>query len=472
MTKPLKSRQIPCGIERGTNFSLSGILSQKIVFSVRRCVGVVGFLILMLCFHGRAFGLTFTGSQTILSLQNRTCYGGSSITFIANILNDTPSAVCGVDYFVNNQSKFELRAGPLPTSPLVGSLLSGYNVFCHLTGNGVGVGGIFDLSNTSTYPPGVYTLVGKILMIGGSNSAITLSSTFTVGYETAWSDLLNMTASPNPYSCKQSQVTANVAFGRALSSNYLSGNTTGWIETSAQFGTVTTSRSVYLLIGNTSNTTAFLPANAVTYLEYRKGGTVTTTSGEGLYIKNGTLTYKLQNVNLASRIRIDRTSGVLKFYNTTDLVNPLTAINLATPTVPAAALSIAYTNGIQISAYASILDDGLSNVISSFSCLPASTLYASLSDKLDGTNYKATDKLCFYYNEAYEVAAAAPLNYKIFNLTHTLVQGSTGANIVNVNRVYGDNRYELNVSSLAAPASYILEVTNDKKEVFYLRFSK
>ena len=36
---------------------------------------------------------------------------------------------------------------------------------------------------------------------------------------------------------------------------------------------------------------------------------------------------------------------------------------------------------------------------------------------------------------------------------------------------YGDNRYKLDVSTLA-PGAYLLEVLNEKSEKFYLRFIK
>lgn len=93
--------------------------------------------------------------------------------------------------------------------------------------------------------------------------------------------------------------------------------------------------------------------------------------------------------------------------------------------------------------------------------------YAKLEKTLRGVNYPTcTNQLYFYYEEEY--TASTTLKYSIRNAMNQEVLSST---TIPLTKEYGDNRYELAVSSLF-PGTYILEVTNEKNERFYLRFSK
>jgi hypothetical protein len=415
------------------------------------------------------------GRGLLLTATPRTCYSTvASVSYFVPVENNSGGAyTCGTHYTVNTTSTyFELRSGPLETSPLV-TTIPGSALSMTCVSNTLNLTGTFLLSNAGVYPPGIYTVVAKIIINdipNGVSKVVNSSSIFSHGYGAQWTSLTDMQASPSTYACKRSQVSANLPYGTAIATNYLSGNTNGWIEVTPQFGTATASRSLYVLLDNNGNTTTF-PATNATYVEYRKGGTSTVTTGEGIYVKSAGIVYKLQSATLTTKIRIERISGVLKFYNQ-GLTTAYTAVDVSTPTATPAILSIPYTVGLTTAVYAVLADDGFSRVIFSAACSDAANIFVALSDKLDGKNYKATDKLCFSYEEAYAINSVTPLNYKIYNSQHKQVQGSTGTNIVTVNRVYGDNRYELNVSGLGAGSTYILEVTNDKKEVFYLRFSK
>lgn len=101
--------------------------------------------------------------------------------------------------------------------------------------------------------------------------------------------------------------------------------------------------------------------------------------------------------------------------------------------------------------------------------------YAEVKKKLDGGFYTTVNgKLFFKYSEEY---ADATLTYKILdykkepmNISYTQ-ERKYGDNLM---RKYGDNYYSLNLSNcsynLVDGDFYILELTNDKKEVFVLRF--
>jgi hypothetical protein len=108
--------------------------------------------------------------------------------------------------------------------------------------------------------------------------------------------------------------------------------------------------------------------------------------------------------------------------------------------------------------------------------IPCSTtaIYAKLERQLTGTKYKVyLNKFYFFYDEEY--ASTASLSYKVYDKNNTVVL-STSTQVLTqtvgaVNREYGDNRYSLDVNNID-PGAYILEVTNEKGEKFYLRFVK
>ena len=102
--------------------------------------------------------------------------------------------------------------------------------------------------------------------------------------------------------------------------------------------------------------------------------------------------------------------------------------------------------------------------------------YATLKRKLDGGFYEAKgNALYFRFDDEYNDQSHY-LTYSIYNTANTdvaptLVGSSNNAALT----YYGDNRFKLdlwtNTTALTA-GYYILEVRNEKNEVFYLRFKK
>lgn len=95
---------------------------------------------------------------------------------------------------------------------------------------------------------------------------------------------------------------------------------------------------------------------------------------------------------------------------------------------------------------------------------------AHLKRKLDGVRYQCSDdRINFYYDEEY-TGDNSTLSYNIYSSLdriNPVLDSNSEIEVLN----YGDNRYELNVSSLDSGA-YILEVQNQKQEKFFLRFIK
>jgi len=90
--------------------------------------------------------------------------------------------------------------------------------------------------------------------------------------------------------------------------------------------------------------------------------------------------------------------------------------------------------------------------------------FASLKKKLDGGFYNTINSILYFkFDEEYNDANAL-LNYKIYNDSHQLMSGLYARPVI-----YGDNRFLVNFSTQCS-GYYILEVTNEKNESWYLRF--
>ncbi len=94
--------------------------------------------------------------------------------------------------------------------------------------------------------------------------------------------------------------------------------------------------------------------------------------------------------------------------------------------------------------------------------------FIQLERKIQGGYYQVPNDniLRVEYNEEYN-DADGQLNYQIKKLTGEPVISNTS---VTESVTFGDNRIYFNVASLNYNEFYILEVTNDKRETFYLRF--
>jgi hypothetical protein len=108
---------------------------------------------------------------------------------------------------------------------------------------------------------------------------------------------------------------------------------------------------------------------------------------------------------------------------------------------------------------------------------PASSCYATLKRELDGGYYLASGKLKFKFDEEYN-DTDNKLSFKIYNNLHTTVVSSTTIpTAMQLTSDYGEQWYTLDVLDCnISPAGnlgngyYILEVENEKKEKWFLRF--
>ena len=99
---------------------------------------------------------------------------------------------------------------------------------------------------------------------------------------------------------------------------------------------------------------------------------------------------------------------------------------------------------------------------------PAVKPYATLKKQLDGGFYTPVqDKMYFKFKGEYTQGA---LNYTVYDAATGTIIPSLPINTTILN--YGDNRYELNLSSALTPLGkfYTLEVKDEKNVSYYLKF--
>lgn len=97
-------------------------------------------------------------------------------------------------------------------------------------------------------------------------------------------------------------------------------------------------------------------------------------------------------------------------------------------------------------------------------------VFAKMDRTLRGVLYKPyLNHLYFYYDEEYNTISSSWVNYNVYktDAPHTSILNHTLQPLTAVR--YGDNRFTLDISDLD-PATYVLEITNNKSEKFYLRF--
>jgi hypothetical protein len=143
--------------------------------------------------------------------------------------------------------------------------------------------------------------------------------------------------------------------------------------------------------------------------------------------------------------------------------------------VPSSTIGISAANAKKLISYIKSKNNtGFINLSTNMLC-PVNTIYAKLERELKGVKYAVNlNKFYFFYDEEY--SSTTSLTYNVYDKNNNVVLKTATQVLTQTisnqpNREYGDNRYYLDVTSLAA-GSYVLEVINEKGEKFYLRFIK
>jgi len=101
--------------------------------------------------------------------------------------------------------------------------------------------------------------------------------------------------------------------------------------------------------------------------------------------------------------------------------------------------------------------------------------YASFQKELDGGYYKLATGNIIYF-KIYDEYNGDTLTFNVYNDSHSIIASNTiNSSVINTTSLKsGYNEYSINCnSSTTFPSGYyILEIINQKKEKFYLRFKK
>lgn len=299
---------------------------------------------------------------------------------------------------------------------------------------------------------GGYTLSGSVTALNSAGMwvGIPFSATIWLGIETVWSEKIDMISLPNSYSAKRN-VTSN-SFGGVRSSNGITSGD-GWIEMKAQYGTTTNSH-VYWIVGETNPLGTFTASDPIQFIEFYQ-----TSSGNGIRVKyenfGGNFVYANVSTNPNDKVRLMRSGTNMK-------------IQLNNSTSTTFMFQAASSGPMNIAVRTQEIDDGCLDVVSSFPC--RSEVYAKVERKLRGVKYAPIgNSLKFYVSEEYD-NQSGDLEYRVYadlDRVNPVLSGTQQVHSI----VYGDNRYDLDVIGLSS-GPYILEVINEKKEKFYLRFVK
>ena len=292
----------------------------------------------------------------------------------------------------------------------------------------------------SSLTSGIYSV-----KITDANGAIANAS-IQLGYYLQWTDVTGITESTGNLT-----KTATDGWGNAgaASTNILNANQDGYVE----FSVSNLNADAYTIGLSTSN-----KDNNYTSINY---GIMY--NNQKIYIYENGVKVSLTTVAANNTFRIYREGSNIYYYKNTTLLRTV-ATNAANTLITDVAIK--NTNG------------KIYNTASSF-CMPpvtiasSDTIYAVLKTELDGGYYTAKNGiLSFIYFEEYN-DQDAKLNYAVYDKRHNLIASSSNYSL-NVN--YGENKYSISTTdNLKMPVDisrdyYSLEVINEKKEKWMLRF--
>lgn len=301
----------------------------------------------------------------------------------------------------------------------------------------------------SSYGPGLYEIQG----VSVYNGVHTCTKKIYIGFETSWTTVINYDNLPNSFSLERNNTNPNT-WSNARSENILKPGELGWIEFKPIFSNNNIVCNVLRLSTlNMSNQTPVYPEDY--FIMPLK-------LGNAIYIYWSGPNGGIHPISNISTILLDIQLSQIKIYSKTSNTEAFIG-DFSRP----------LNSSILLRAHSLDAGSGFDNVITSFDCaIP--TIYAKLERQLSGVKYQVhSNKVFFFYDEEY--ASTGSLEYSVYDKNNNTVINTSAQvlthDVGSVNREYGDNRYSLNVASLA-PGAYVLEVVNEKREKVYLRFVK
>ncbi|MBS1635850.1 MAG: hypothetical protein JST26_07985 [Bacteroidetes bacterium] len=345
---------------------------------------------------------------------------------------------------------------------------------------------------------GTYTVSVPVYAAGGSPCSTTAISTmtqaFTVAYVPQWKNPLP-TGPTGHYSIASDQsysITGNytpyIWPGGAITENNLNAGLDGWFEFKPEIirdihvGSYANNQALLVGLNDLSGSSSVVNDNDYYFYitgplsMYSPTGANPTFQGPYMYHVIGASAISAQSVGFCGptdilRInKVSQSSGAnmrFDFYKNN--------------------ASSAFASSASVASYDIMVDISINqtratvkNPRLSFGCR-YTPQYALLKRKLDGGCYYAyNNKLYFKYDEEYD-DTDHKLTFNVYNSSNTVVVSNASMpSAFSPSVIYGDNRYYIDLSNPAILVSgqsmptgyYVLEVMNEKKEKWYLRFQK
>jgi hypothetical protein len=289
--------------------------------------------------------------------------------------------------------------------------------------------------------PGVY-----VITIDIDGPTIPFTKKITLGYEASWKTSYQYDL-PNSYSVSRSLPFDNT-YSNAIAEN-LDKLSNGWIEFTPVVENFPWSLNQLVRFKYLNFNSTVLSSTEPYFAFFKwKSGKILMCYFDGQNFGNNI-------INVGDRVKVAYNNNSVSIY-----VEDVLWTSFATTVfdTPIGVQLLSKTGG-----------NGYNDVITSFGCQD-NLIHAKLERKMSGVKYRTVSgKLRFYYDEEYQ-SQETDLTYKVFGFDDRLNSVLDGVQQP-YSVLYGDNRYELDITGLSDGA-YILEVQNDKEEVFYLRFIK
>lgn len=303
--------------------------------------------------------------------------------------------------------------------------------------------------------PGYYHITGNIQFNSQltffPSYSISVSEYFVIGYPVNWINKVQTLYTAQNESLKRDGTSGSgygfLNFGYASSSNKINSAGENWVDfkirdfkrfvqfykwSVAPLSQLNSSNDAFLLYNNSANQMLILHNLFLSFEPYSE----------------------------EDRFRISYDGNQISFYR--NYGNPVFQMNASAANLQK--INAFLSNLIAVSGERK---SEIYDVFTNMSCHKP-ILYAKLESNLRGVKYKPIEDKVYFFNteEYYDVDQL--LDYKVYKTDRSVVLDTQNQNLINF---YGDNRLSLDVASLT-PGAYVLEVYNDKEEVFYLRFTK
>lgn len=403
------------------------------------------FLLLVLAFSSNEVSAQrnpiTSATLTIDAINHATCFGGTGTVYLQLTVTSTssPYVIGGSILVLNKDGVYHSTIG----NSIIQSTASISIPITNLT-------------------PGVYTISGTADVVTQGTGALQgipglNNLTVFVGYQAIWTETKQMNIITS--TVLQNVITPTQTYAGARATN-ADANDFWFLATPFHNTSNLTNRSVYVSLTNTAPLVAFIPGTHNNYLEFRRAGADPNT-GDGVYYKSTTGTYKLTGVTYTDKIRVVRNGTNITFYKdhgTTALASGATNPYVAINNIP-----------VNLTTFTTVQNDGV-NIGTSLKCTSSNDAYATLFDEVDGLYYTMKNgKLRFVFNQNYDTQNN--LKFNIYNFLGSLHK--TQANFPAVQATYGDNYITLDLTTTSGclgEGIFVLEVISDKKEKMYLRF--